>query len=55
MQPRGDAKAEVIVGSVAVSKNPCLHPGDIRRLVCVDVPALHHLVNVVVFPRNGHR
>lgn len=29
--------------------------GDIRRLTAVDVPALHELKNVIVFPMNGHR
>nr|ABL68088.1 putative RNA-directed RNA polymerase 1 [Nicotiana attenuata] len=30
-------------GNVVVAKNPCLHPGDIRVLRAVDVPALHHM------------
>ena len=32
-----------------------LLPGDIRRLEGVDVPQLHGLKNVIVFPRNGVR
>lgn len=39
----------------SVTKNPCLHPGDIRVLRATDFPALRHLVNVVVFPRNVSR
>jgi len=44
---------------VIVTKNPCLHPGDIRVLEAVDTPVLRerfkHLVNVVVFPSKGER
>ena len=36
-------------------KNPCLHPGDLRRLYAVDHPSLHHLYNCIVFPRVGSR
>ncbi|XP_043719157.1 RNA-dependent RNA polymerase 6-like [Telopea speciosissima] len=46
---------EVITGIVAIAKNPCLHPGDIRILEAVDVPALHHLVDCLVFPQKGER
>ncbi|CAA3002890.1 probable RNA-dependent RNA polymerase 1 [Olea europaea subsp. europaea] len=45
----------IVKGMVAVAKNPCLHPGDVRKLVAVDVPALHHMVDCVVFPRKGQR
>ncbi|KAL5729587.1 RNA-directed RNA polymerase [Ranunculus cassubicifolius] len=45
----------VIKGTVAIAKNPCLHPGDIRLLEAVDVPGLHHLVDCLVFPQNGDR
>ncbi|KAI3847707.1 hypothetical protein MKX03_028792, partial [Papaver bracteatum] len=44
-----------VVGKVVVAKNPCLHPGDIRVLCAVDVPALHHMVDCVVFPQKGKR
>ncbi|GAM20144.1 hypothetical protein SAMD00019534_033190, partial [Acytostelium subglobosum LB1] len=43
----------LITGRVAVCKNPCLHPGDVRLLEAVDVPALHHLLDVVVFAARG--
>ncbi|XP_043719156.1 RNA-dependent RNA polymerase 6-like isoform X2 [Telopea speciosissima] len=46
---------EVITGIVAIAKNPCLHPGDIRILEAVDVPDLHHLVDCLVFPQKGER
>lgn len=46
---------QVIVGTVALAKNPCLHPGDVRILEAVDVPGLHHLVDCLVFPQKGDR
>ncbi|KAJ0965027.1 hypothetical protein J5N97_026165 [Dioscorea zingiberensis] len=45
----------VVVGTVVIAKNPCLHPGDIRILEAVDIPALHHLVDCLVFPQKGDR
>lgn len=41
--------------SVAVYRCPCLHPGDVQVLKTKDIPALRHLVNVVVFPALGDR
>jgi RNA-dependent RNA polymerase len=46
---------KIITGRVVVTKNPCFHPGDIRVLEAIDRPELHHLVNVIVFPRKGPR
>lgn len=45
----------IIEGPVVVAKNPCLHPGDVRRLMARNIPALHHLFNVLVFPQKGCR
>ncbi|XXG40884.1 hypothetical protein AAC387_Pa01g1485 [Persea americana] len=45
----------VLVGKVFVAKNPCLYPGDLRVLLAIDVPALHHMVDCVVFPQKGKR
>ncbi|KAL1385577.1 RNA dependent RNA polymerase-domain-containing protein [Phyllosticta capitalensis] len=50
---QGDYK--VIEGVCIVARNPSLHPGDIRVVHAVDVPALHHLKNVLVFPQTGDR
>ena len=38
-----------------MTRNPCLHPGDVRQLEAVDVPQLGHLVDCIVFPRQGSR
>lgn len=45
----------IVQGLVVVAKNPCLHPGDVRVLKAVNVPALHHMVDCVVFPQQGMR
>ncbi|KAI0204114.1 RNA dependent RNA polymerase-domain-containing protein [Astrocystis sublimbata] len=44
-----------VTGLCIVGRNPSLHPGDIRVVEAIDVPALHHLRNVVVFPAKGDR
>ncbi|KAK9279924.1 hypothetical protein L1049_013608 [Liquidambar formosana] len=46
---------QVIKGFVAIAKNPCLHPGDVRILEAVDAPGLHHLVDCLAFPQKGDR
>ncbi|CAH2037641.1 unnamed protein product [Thlaspi arvense] len=46
---------QCIMGPVVVAKNPCLHPGDVRVLQAVKVPALSHMVDCVVFPQKGSR
>ena len=45
----------VLKGPVVVGRNPCLHPGDVKKLKAVDTPQLRHLVDCVVFPRKGPR
>ena len=47
--------ARAISGYVLVSRNPCLHPGDLQKLVAVAKPELAHLVDCVVFPVKGRR
>lgn len=51
----GTEKRFVVNGKVVVAKNPCLHPGDVRVLSAVNVPALYHMVDCVVFPQKGSR
>ncbi|XP_049516529.1 uncharacterized protein LOC119445477 isoform X3 [Dermacentor silvarum] len=48
-------KQTVITGTVLVTKCPCLHPGDVRKLYAVDVPELHHVIDCIVFPAQGPR
>ncbi|KAK1387086.1 RNA-dependent RNA polymerase [Heracleum sosnowskyi] len=50
-----DGRKRIAEGKVLVAKNPCLHPGDIRVLKAVNVPALEHMVDCVVFPQKGTR
>ncbi|KAL5746664.1 hypothetical protein ACOSP7_027810 [Xanthoceras sorbifolium] len=47
--------SNIVESKVVVAKNPCLHPGDMRVLKAVDVPALHHMVDCIVFPAKGKR
>lgn len=46
---------EIIQGLCLLARNPSLHPGDIRVVNAVDVPALHYLKDVVVLPQTGDR
>ncbi|KAK6931655.1 RNA-dependent RNA polymerase, eukaryotic-type, partial [Dillenia turbinata] len=50
-----DQRPFVLETKVVVAKNPCLHPGDVRVLQAVNVPALRHMVDCVVFPQKGKR
>jgi hypothetical protein len=40
---------------VLVTRNPCLHPGDLRKLKAVNRPELCHLTDCIVFPVTGKR
>ena len=46
---------QTLTGPVVVTRNPCLHPGDVRLLTAVSAPQLDHLVDCVVFPNHGPR
>ncbi|KAJ3494442.1 hypothetical protein NLG97_g4076 [Lecanicillium saksenae] len=48
-------KTTIIRGVCLIGRNPSLHAGDIRIVQAVDIPALHHLKDVVVFPCRGDR
>ena len=50
-----DSIHKVIEGDVLVTRNPCTHPGDIRRLKCVDNPRLKEMFNVIIFSQKGER
>ncbi|KAI3921162.1 hypothetical protein MKX01_036141 [Papaver californicum] len=55
LMSNGSADTTLVFGKVVVAKNPCLYPGDMRVLRAVDVPALHHMLDCVVFPQRGKR
>ncbi|KAL8740978.1 MAG: hypothetical protein Q9190_006368 [Brigantiaea leucoxantha] len=46
-------RPHVVLGTMILARNPSLHPGDVRVVHGVDVPALHHLKDVVVVPQTG--
>ncbi|XP_060204819.1 RNA-dependent RNA polymerase 2 isoform X1 [Lycium barbarum] len=52
-----DEKTAVVRGKVVVTKNPCLHPGDIRVLDAVYEVALEEKawVDCIIFPQKGER
>nr|GEV30147.1 RNA-dependent RNA polymerase 2 [Tanacetum cinerariifolium] len=52
-----DEKTSVVMGKVVVTKNPCLHPGDVRVLDAVYEFALDEkdYKDCVVFPQKGER
>ncbi|RDW87959.1 hypothetical protein BP5796_03653 [Coleophoma crateriformis] len=45
----------VINTDVLVTRNPCLHPGDLQKFRAVDIPEFSHLVDCIVFPTTGKR
>ena len=58
----GEDKTDIKIikaDKIIVTKNPCLHPGDIRILRAVDTTEARekfkHLVNCIVFPAKGER
>ncbi|CAF1045461.1 unnamed protein product, partial [Didymodactylos carnosus] len=49
-------KLRIVEGDVLVTKNPCLYPGDFRKLTAVNVPQLREYIrDCIVFPVNGPR
>ena len=52
----GDGVPRTIVGTdVLVTRNPCLHPGDLQKFKAVQHDELSHLVDCIVFPTQGRR
>ncbi|VFQ99176.1 unnamed protein product [Cuscuta campestris] len=54
---RVDDTTAIVKGRVVVTKNPCLHPGDVRVLEAVYEVVLEEkgLVDCIVFPQKGDR
>ncbi|KAL2900494.1 RNA-dependent RNA polymerase 2 [Bienertia sinuspersici] len=52
-----DEKTAILKGKVVVTKNPCLHPGDVRVLEAVYEVALEEkgLIDCLIFPQKGER
>ncbi|TYG92043.1 hypothetical protein ES288_A12G311500v1 [Gossypium darwinii] len=52
-----DEETAILIGKVVVTKNPCLHPRDVRVLEAVYEPQLEEkgLVDCLVFPEKGER
>ncbi|KAI0244863.1 hypothetical protein L0F63_000733 [Massospora cicadina] len=53
--PLRPGSTTIVTGECMVTRNPCFHPGDIRVVTAVDVPALRHLKDCVVFSTRGQR
>ncbi|EME78058.1 uncharacterized protein MYCFIDRAFT_145022 [Pseudocercospora fijiensis CIRAD86] len=52
----GDGEPRTLINTeVLVTRNPCLHPGDLQKFRAVDVPEFSHLVDCIVFPIRGSR
>lgn len=52
----GDGRALTLGNmEVIVSRNPCCHPGDVRKFKAVFKAELEHLVDCIVFPTKGKR
>ncbi|UYV64752.1 hypothetical protein LAZ67_3001852, partial [Cordylochernes scorpioides] len=45
----------ILDGTIIVTKNPCMHPGDVRKFKAVDIEDLHHIKDCIVFPAVGRR
>ncbi|KAL9117135.1 MAG: hypothetical protein Q9187_006333, partial [Circinaria calcarea] len=52
----GDGQPRQLTGmEILVTRNPCLHPGDLQKFKAVERPELAHLVDCIVFPTWGKR
>jgi regulator of nonsense transcripts 1 len=52
----GDGQPNILKGmEVLVTRNPCLHPGDLQKFKAVEKQELAHLVDCIVFPTRGRR
>ncbi len=52
----GDGLSRQLSGmEILVTRNPCLHPGDLQKFRVVARPELAHLTDCIVFPTKGKR
>ena len=52
----GDGQPRQLIGmEILVTRNPCLHPGDLQKFKAVECLQLAHLVDCIVFPIRGRR
>jgi hypothetical protein len=52
----GSGRAQTIINTkVLVTRNPCLHPGDLQKFKAVDIPEFSNLVDCIVFSTRGKR
>jgi hypothetical protein len=52
----GDGLPRTVINTeVMVTRNPCLHPGDLQKFKAVDIPDFAHLVDCIVFSTQGNR
>ncbi|KAH8733141.1 RNA dependent RNA polymerase-domain-containing protein [Phaeosphaeriaceae sp. PMI808] len=52
----GDGRAQTIINTeVLVTRNPCLHPGDLQKFKAIDIPEFSHLTDCIVFSTKGQR
>lgn len=52
----GDGQPMALKGmEILVTRNPCLHPGDLQKFSVVEKPELSHLTDCIVFPVRGKR
>ena len=45
-----DNQSIILEQEIIITKEPCFHRGDLRKVQAVDIPKLYHLRDVVVFP-----
>ncbi|KAF2757684.1 RdRP-domain-containing protein [Pseudovirgaria hyperparasitica] len=52
----GDGIARTVVNTeVLVTRNPCLHPGDLQKFKAVEIPEWSHLRDCIIFSTQGKR
>ena len=52
----GDGQPMALKGmEILVTRNPCLHPGDLQKFTVVEKSELSHLTDCIVFPTRGKR